>query len=159
MMTDAHLLKLYDVASTNAANDDLTGLTVYYRKTMFHIREGDPQLVSNSIIRAESQGWTYNMSIVEDAMYETRLFDEWNLSFIPEDEASLRHGKNLLNFAGLREHSALARAMLDPMFSTFFEVYTAEMDDEIAASDVEMPKVQTTADFIEAINAGATRQA
>ena len=158
-MTDAHLLKLYDVASTNAAKDDLTGLTVYYRKTMFHIREGDPQLVSNSIIRAESQGWTYNMSIVEDAMYETRLFDEWNLSFIPEDEASLRHSKNLLNFAGLREHSALARAMLDPMFSTFFEVYAAEMDDEIAASDVEMPEVQSRSDFIDAINAGATRQA
>jgi hypothetical protein len=134
-MTDADLLRLYDIASTNAAHDNLTGLTAYHRKIMFQIREGDPQLISNSIVRAESQGWHYNLSIVEDAMYDDRLFDTWYLSFIPQKEGSFEGKTSLLDLRTLASHPALAQAIQDPMFKTFFDVFTSDIEDIVTPSD------------------------
>lgn len=162
-MADADVQKLYDVASENAARDDLTGLTAYHRKSMIHIREGDAQLVSNSIVRAESQGWHYNLSIVQDDMFEERLFDDWNLSFVPGSADALIGRPRLFDLTTLGEQPTMARAKQDPMFSTFFEVFAADIEDVSLHSAFDgpsfTPQVQSQPEFLDAIAAGAGRQA
>ena len=160
-MRDEDILRLYGVASVNAARDSLTGLTVYHRKGMFHIREGDAQRVSNSIVRAESQGWHYNLSIIEDADYEERLFKEWNLAYLPEDPASLLQGEHLLDLSEMRNSPKLSKANQDLTFSTFLDVFLGDLDDETKSpqSPRETLEFQSKPDFIKSINEGASPQA
>lgn len=162
-MSDADVQRLYDVASVNAERDDLTGLTAYHRKSMIHIREGDAQLVSNSIVRAESQGWHYNLSIVQDDMFDERLFDDWNLSYVPSSPSALMGRPRLLDLTTLGDQPTMARAKVDPMFSTFFEVFAADIDDVSLSAAFDTPsftpQVQSQPDFLDAIAAGAGRPA
>jgi hypothetical protein len=160
-MRDEDILRLYGVASVNAARDSLTGLTVYHRKGMFHIREGESQLVSNSIIRAESQGWHYNLSIVEDAAYSERLFDDWNLAYLPEDPASLTKGAHLLDLETMRDNPKLAKANQNLTFSTFLDVFLGNVEHDVKQSRVRHHGLgyQSKPQFIKSINEGVAQQA
>lgn len=160
-MRDEDIHRLYSVASVNAARDSLTGLTVYHRKGMFHIREGESQLVSNSIVRAESQGWHYNLSIVEDAEFSERLFGEWNLAYLPEDPASLLNGEHLLDLAVMRDDPKLAKANQNLTFSTFLDVFLGDFDAETKSthSSQHTLEFQSKPEFIKRISEGAAQRA
>lgn len=158
-MSDADVGRLYQVASANAARDGLTGLTCYHNKSMFHLREGEPQLVSNSIVRAESQGWCYNLSIVEDAMFEDRLFDDWYLGYAPQDRASLDQGEKLLDLEGIKTLPLMQTALQNLTFSAFFDIFADDLDVNTAPQYSDMPlEVHSTQSFIDAISATAAPQ-
>lgn len=127
-LNDQDLLDLYAEASKNAERDELTGLTIYRRNSLFHVREGDPQLVSNSIVRASNRGWTYNVSIVLDDTVDHRLFDSWYLSFLPDSPASLDTGAGLIDLSKIRSHPATENAFNNPAFSVVFDAFIGDFE-------------------------------
>ena len=134
-MPEADLYKLCDEASSNAARDGLTGLTVFHRSSMFHLREGEADLIGSSIVRAGARGWHYDATVVFDDAVKDRLFDKWYLSFAPSDINQMMSHPNLLSLNSLMRCPETELARNDIMFRTYLETF---LDDVLSPNALNL---------------------
>ncbi|MGR3813764.1 MAG: BLUF domain-containing protein [Cognatishimia activa] len=124
------LLELFDMASRNSTANSLTGLSMYHRRSFCHIREGDPNEITKSLVRMEQSHWHYNLSIVSDTIVERRRFRKWFFAFEGGGEFEDRGPNQILEIHKIFETAELDHAFEDLACRSFAQAFT----DDIKAS-------------------------
>lgn len=117
------LMGFYQRASANALNEEITGLSVYHKKSLLHVREGATDKIANSIARTGSSGWQYNLSIVSDVSDVPRLFGKWYACFRADDPAFFEDKDGLIDLRDLQRHPAFERAAEDLTVLSFLQAF------------------------------------
>ena len=126
-MSESDLMDMYDFARTNTAEHDVTGLAIYYKKNFCHIREGDTNEISRSIVRTEQSPWHYNLSIVSDGEVANRRFPKWFMAVDLEHAETLTEKPQLLDLLQVLDHPDLSFAMEDLACRSFVEAFLADI--------------------------------
>lgn len=126
-MSESDLLDMYDVAKSITAEHDITGLTIYYKKNFCHIREGDTNEISKSIVRTEQSPWHYNLSIVSDGEVSNRRFPKWFLAVDLDHAEALTQKPQLVDLLQVLDHPDLSFAMEDLACRSFVEAFLADV--------------------------------
>ena len=123
LLSQEDLLGFYQRASVSSKDEGFTGLSVYHKKSLLHVREGTPEKLANSIARTGASGWQYNMSIVSDVSDVSRLFGKWYACFRMDDRDVSEGKDGLIDLRDLQNHPAFARAAEDLTVLSFLQAF------------------------------------
>lgn len=89
------MLDILNVARTNNASLDITGVLVRKRDIFFQILEGEESAVRSLIEKIEKDSRHYEVDIIDERNVEERSFSDWSMGF-----ASLEDNESIYDIEG-----------------------------------------------------------